>query len=67
MLEDKQAAYGVVFGSDLGREVLADIMKHCGVSRNAFSGDPCETAFMLGRQDVGQHIKKVMEHESTRE
>lgn len=58
-LSGLRQAYRVMAEHPQGRQVLADILKVTGVGRHAFAeGAPDLTAHNLGRQYVGEAIKK---------
>lgn len=51
------AKYRSVFDAPMGREVLADILDHCGVGRELWAVDQLQQNANLVRHDVGIYIK----------
>lgn len=65
--KQRRIDYGVVFGSEAGARVLADLLRACGMQHSTYvRGDMTHTAFLEGRRSIGlrlQLIVKGQEHE----
>lgn len=55
-------SYRRAFDGDDGRRVLADLTRYCCAGRSAFvPGDPHQTSFNAGQQDVYWHIAAMLD------
>jgi hypothetical protein len=57
VLQQRQLAYRLVFGSESGRQVLADLAKFCRAHRSTFHTDPRVHAALEGRREVWLRIQ----------
>ena len=54
-------AYKIVFGSDLGKEVMEDLEKRCHYNATTnIRGDSHESAYMEGQRSVLLFIKNML-------
>lgn len=52
--------YRTQLGGGKGKEILADIKKHCFAENTTFNRDPYEHARNAGRREVWLHIKSML-------
>ena len=64
-LADRQDAYKAVFGTDIGKMVLQDLLNFSSIDRTAFAETERQTCLNLGKQMMGFHIKRIMNIELT--
>lgn len=58
---DRINSYKEVFGSDMGQNVLKDLIDICGLFRSSFRpNDANHTAFNAGKQFVGQAVLSIL-------
>lgn len=55
--------YDVVFSSEAGQRVLADLYNFCGIKKQMFNPNPYETAHNTGKHRVMQRIQMQMHHD----
>ena len=56
MLERRQRAYKLCFGSPAGKEVIADLMKFCRANESCYHDDARLHALAEGRREVWLRI-----------
>ena len=56
MLEQRQRAYKLCFGSPAGKEVIADLMKFCRANESCYHDDARLHALAEGRREVWLRI-----------
>jgi hypothetical protein len=50
-----------VFGSEMGRMVLRELLLECRLDGNSFvPGDPYGTAFNAGAEEVGRRVLRIL-------
>ena len=65
-LQQLRTDYRVVFGSDAGQRVLADLMERLGVSQTSFRpGQPDMTAYHEGRRRAALEIVEIITADPT--
>lgn len=61
MKEDLVRDYKILFNSDRGQRVLADLIRFARADHHCFDADPYKTAFNLGQRNVILRIRKILE------
>lgn len=56
----KKTAYRLTFGSEVSKDVLADLRVFCNATKTNFSSDALEMARMEGRREVFNRIMSFM-------
>lgn len=60
--KNRRIDYGIVFGSEHGKRVLADLMRQCHVLEPTFTQDARETAFREGERNVALKILTALNY-----
>jgi len=58
--ENMPDLYRALFLSEAGKMVLKDLNIFCGGDEDSFNENPNTMAYMVGRQSIMVHIKKIM-------
>ena len=64
-IEELKIKYETLFGSEIGREVLKDILLNGRVGSSSFDSDPYVHAHNSGKQDLAFHIQYMSTPEPT--
>lgn len=60
-IKERQSAYQEVFGTDVGKMVLEDLLSFSAVDRSAFNQENKEQTFLnLGKQLMGYHLQRIL-------
>ena len=59
-LVSRAIAYREVFESEKGKLILADLIEHCGLFRNTFSGDVNTMMLNEGKRNVLLYILSIL-------
>ena len=60
LLRRKQTTYKLVFGNEMGKQVLSDLREFCFATKTTFDSDQYEMARREGRREVFMQIMNTM-------